>query len=77
MERIKEFEKPTQVRFKLMEEDGVETFGGIGFGGEIICGCCGGCFTLDEIYDDAEIDNIENPIEVLEWISISEEIKGE
>ena len=59
------FKNPTQVKFFDPEEQ--ETLYGIGFGDQIICGCCGGTF---------EVSEVEN-IEILPWIDISEAICGE
>ena len=72
MEKIVEFEKPTQVKF--WDEDGHHWLGGIGIGTYIICGCCGATIPLDEIYEDA---SIENPVKPLEWLDIEFAIRGD
>ena len=61
---------PTQVRFK--ERDNDKSLYGIAFGSSVICGCCGAVFSFnDETY---ELVGIEKE---LEWIDISESIRGE
>lgn len=76
MERITYFDHPTQVKYW----DGESYIGGIGFGENIICGCCGGIVPLDEVYDFAE-DLKENTILIkvfdMEWIDISDSILGD
>ena len=64
------YEIPTQVRFK--ERDNDKPLYGIAFGSFVICGCCGAVFSIhDETYELAEIEKD------LEWIDISESIRGE
>lgn len=74
-ERIVRFEVPTQVAF--CDPDGPGHFiGGIGYGEEIICGCCGGVYEIADIYEACSIES-EEPIVVYEdWVDISEEICG-
>ena len=68
--RIKSFEIPTQVAFKCEDTEN-EWTGGIGYGEEIICGCCGSTFPIDEIYEDnGDIYVFKN------WVSIEGEIIG-
>ena len=74
--RIKVFDIPTQVRFF----EGAYWLTGIGYKDEIICGCCGGVFQIDQIYELAEEADTEivDPIQPYKnWIDISEEIRGE
>ena len=61
------FEKPTQVKF--LDRDNNKWVGGIAYHDEIICGCCGGIFEIDEFAD--------HEIVTYDWINISEEIIGE
>ena len=69
-EKIKYFNSPTQVRFidpfetELTGE--ARWLGGIAYGDEVICGECGSVIELNEIED----------LEVLKWVSISDEILG-
>ena len=60
------FEKPAQVKFQ--ELDGGINYG-IAFGDNIICGCCGGVFPID------------NEVSILKeydfWVSLHDEIKGD
>lgn len=61
----KYFDCPTQVLFR--DPDNEEGFiGGIAYRDEIICGCCGGIFELNEVSDLLPID----------WIDISDSIRG-
>lgn len=73
MKRITKFDKPTQVMFYDIEK-GCHT-GGIGYGKEVICGCCGAIFEIDELYE-TELPNKE-PIIPMEWIDIEAEIRGD
>ena len=44
----------------------------------IICGYCGRTVEISELYDMAEEAGLdEDPIEVLDWTDIQNEIKGE
>ena len=74
--RIKGFDTPTQVKF-FESEDWLT---GIGYKDEIICGCCGCVFPIDQIYELAEEADTEivDPIQPYKnWLDISEEIRGE
>lgn len=44
------YDVPTQVRFFMNEDEGY--CGGIAYHDEIICGCCGGVFEIEEIIDE-------------------------
>ena len=59
------FDVPIQVRFRLKGEE-VE-MGGIAYQNYVICGCCGAVNSFDEF----------DFIELLDWIDISNEIKGD
>ena len=59
MIKYEHFERPTQVQF--CDHEGV-MHGGIAYGGEIICGCCGGIFTIEEVYEFAPDYGVEEPI---------------
>ena len=59
MTRYERFDKPTQVQF--CDAEGFK-HGGIAYGDEIICGCCGGIFTIEEVYEFALEFGIEEPI---------------
>ena len=69
------FDTPTQLKF--WEVGGDDYIGGIGYGNEIICGCCGGIVDPKEVYEFAPDDVV--PIVVYEdyWVDISNEIMGD
>jgi hypothetical protein len=69
------FTKPTQVKF--LDADYDHYVGGIAYGNEIICGCCGSIFDIDELLEDADPTDPRPVIIPLEWIDISNEIKGD
>lgn len=50
-DKILDFERPTQVAF--WDVDGDHYIGGIAYGTEIICGCCGGVVEIAEVYEFA------------------------
>lgn len=64
------FTRPTQVKF--WDECNQQWMGGIGYRDEIICGCCGGIFEVDEL-----LESNSNSIVRLPWVDINEEIRGE
>ena len=86
-ERVFRFEQPKQVKFLNMDApDEVNWIGGIAFGADIICGCCGGIFEIAELYSDwddfgkqnAVYKGIESPIVVYDdWMDINAEIRGD
>ena len=70
------FEVPTQV--KLWDVDDDHYIGGIAYRNEIICGCCGGVFDINEIYEFAPAMLEEGPIIPYDnWVDISNDICGE
>ena len=50
-DKILSFKKPTQVAF--WDVDGSHYTGGIAYGTEIICGCCGAIIEIEEVYEFA------------------------
>lgn len=64
------FERPTQVKF--WDADNEKWVGGIGYRDEVICGCCGGIFEVNELLEDNHDGIIRLP-----WVDINEEIRGE
>ena len=64
------FEFPTMVRFQD-PHDGT-SLGGIAYGREIICGCCGTTYSVPTVLKPRF-----TAIEVLSWSDISNTIKGE
>lgn len=63
----KHFDKPTQVIFTFDNGTNREKSAGIAYHDEIICGCCGGIFHLDEA--DVVIEK------QLSWVDLCEEIR--
>ena len=77
MERQMYYDKPTQVMFyDFCEIDGYYN-AGIAYCDNIICGCCGGVFSIEEIYELADSDGLMNPIIRIDWVDISDEIRGD
>ena len=75
MTKYEHFERPTQVQF--CDHDGVMR-GGIAYGGEIICGCCGGIFEIAEVYEFAPDYGIEEPIiPYHDWMDLERAITGD
>ena len=76
VERIyyRNFDAPTQLAY--WDVDGNHYVAGIGYGTEIICGCCGAVIDIDEVYEfaPAEITNPIIPYE--EWMDFTSEIIG-
>lgn len=73
MEKKMYFETPTQVVW--CDSDNV-WHAGIAYHDEIICACCGGVESIEEIYEFAPED-VKYPIEELEWVDVREEIGGD
>lgn len=80
------FNVAKQVRFlDLGDTDGKEVWHcGIAYCDDLICGCCGTVFSIEEIFEDwddygkKDYPNVEAPIEVYEnWVDLDEEITGE
>lgn len=72
------YEKPTQVVFADPDSPGTgEWLAGIAYRDEIICGCCGGVFNIDDVIEMATEDGIRCAIhEYYEWNDIANEIVG-
>lgn len=76
MKKYDYFAVPTQVKF--WDYEGGHYLGGIAYRDEIICGCCGGIFDINEIYKFAPDELKEDPIVVYnDWVDISYDIAGE
>ena len=70
------FESPAQVVFADPDNAG-EWIVGIGYKDEIICGCCGGVFEIDDIVEMAEEFGLVNAIyDYNDWNDIASEITG-
>lgn len=76
MKKYSYFEVPTQVRF--WDYKNGRYHGGIAYRDEIICGCCGGMFNINKIYESASDTLKEDPIIVFDsWERFSSVIFGE
>lgn len=75
MEQKFYFPVPRQVLF--VDPDGGKYAAGIAFGNQIICGCCGGVFEVEEIIEMAK-EHTDGPAIKMyrEWEPISDAIKG-
>ena len=74
MNEKKYFDIPTQVCFWDFEEQ--YWHAGIAWGQNVICGCCGGVFEIDEVWEFAPAE-VGNPIrEFNYWVDLSDEIAG-
>lgn len=72
------YDMPTQVKFFDFDSESPYWIGGIAFHDVIICGYCGRTVEISDLYDMAEEAGLdEDPIEVLDWTDIQNEIKGE
>ena len=71
------YKTPCQVRF-YDANDGLWR-GGIALHDCIICGCCGAIMGIEDLIKDAEKFGVhfDDAIIELEWIDVSDEIKGE
>ena len=73
IKRLVEDKAPVQVMFY----DGENMCAGILFGEQIICGCCGGVFDVDDIVEMARADG-EDAIRLFDtWADLSDEIRGD
>lgn len=50
---------------------------GIAYKDEIICGCCGGVFEIEEIIEDAKNDGVVPIIPYELWVDLVSEIAGD
>lgn len=68
------FEVPTQVVFVDPDAEG-NWLSGIAYRNEIICGCCGGVFEIEDVIDAAQADNLKCGIYAYgDWNNISDDI---
>ena len=73
MDKNTRFDVPTQVLF--VDSDGVWC-AGIAYEDYIICGCCGGIFYIEDIFDEAP-EYVQCAIHKYEnWVDLSDEIRG-
>ena len=68
------FDVPTQVYF--WDFDGNHWLAGIAWNQNIICGCCGGVFEIDEVYEYAPAELVHPIIPFNTWVDLSAEITG-
>ena len=74
IQEIKDSNRAVQVMFY----DGDGMCSGILFGDKIICGCCGGIFEVEDVYENAQIDGVKVAIRMFtSWVDVSDEIKGD
>ena len=83
---VKHYDIPKQVRFLDLGDTGSDKpiwMGGIAIDDSIICGCCGACFSIQDLFDDwtaygREVyPEIDTPLEEYDyWVDISESIIG-
>ena len=70
----KYFDEPKQVIFADPDNEG-EWLSGIAYKDEIICGCCGGIFEIEDV-----INSVEDPEKAIfpykDWETLEYEIKG-
>lgn len=71
-ENILSFDVPTQVAFWSEEDE--RYIGGIGYGTEIICGCCGGIVEISEVYEFTPVDITPIIEHGDDWIDLTEQI---
>lgn len=64
----RQYDRPTQVRW--FDSESNRWIGGIAYRDEVICGCCGSIFELNE-FEEGEV------VELGDWVNIEEEIRGE
>ena len=70
------FDRPTQVVFADPDNPGV-WISGIAYRDEIICGCCGGVVSIDDVIEMAREDGVNCAIhEYHDWSNIADEIVG-
>jgi hypothetical protein len=69
------FETPTQVKF--WDPDGGHYTAGIAYKDEIICGCCGSVFEIEEIIEDTKNDGVVPIIPYELWVDLVSEIAGD
>ena len=70
------FERPKQVMFADPDNPG-EWLCGIAYGHEIICACCGGIFSIDDVVEMANEDGVKCAIyEYDNWVDIADDIVG-
>ena len=84
LEVCKYYERPTQVKYLDVDNgcdvDKCSYVGALAYRNELICGCCGGIASIEEIYKTARemgIDEKQVIIPFNEWCDISEAIQGE
>lgn len=69
------FERPTQVAFYNIENDCYDA--GIAYGDEIICLCCGGIISIEELLEETSGTEVRAPIIQLSWENLRYECLGD
>ncbi len=71
------FERPAQVVFADPDNPG-QWLVGIAHRDEIICGCCGGVFNIEEVIELGHEDGVKCAIyEYADWSDVADEIAGD
>lgn len=68
------YETPTQILF--YDIDGDHYRAGIAYGDIIICACCGGTSSIEEILEDAANEGLQGIYEYEDWQDLQDEIFG-
>ena len=75
MLQLKACDAPRQVRWTDFDSETGNVLYGIQLGDKVICSCCGGIFSIDEMNELARTWLCTNWVEVSEeWISFSDEM---
>jgi Fe2+ or Zn2+ uptake regulation protein len=67
----------SNVPHQVMFHDGEGMCAGILFQNHIICGCCGGVFSVEDVVDMARDNKVEAIRLFKTWVDLSDEIFGD
>ena len=77
------FDHPMQVKYLDQYGENEEDYryvGGIAYQDEVICGCCGGIVSIEELYEFAQDYNLpfDKVLHVYDdWLDLESEIRGD